>query len=168
MNRNLLQVRPISPTDLPQVLEIYNQGIIDRIATLEEDPKDLEFMEKWLADRGERHPVLIASSHDKIVGWASINRYSHRCAYNGVGDLSIYIERASRGRGVGTQLLEAIHQEGARLGYHKLLLFTFPFNKLGQGLYRKMGYREVGIFREQGRIDGRFVDVMAMEKILST
>jgi L-amino acid N-acyltransferase YncA len=39
---------------------------------------------------------------------------------------------------------------------------------LGQGLYRKSGYREVGVFRNQGRLDGTFVDVMAMEKLLRT
>lgn len=50
--------------------------------------------------------------------------------------------------------------------FHKLILFTFPFNDLGQGLYRKAGYREVGVFKNQGILDGKFVDVMAMEKLL--
>jgi len=44
--------------------------------------------------------------------------------------------------------------------------FTFAFNAAGQRLYRKFGYREVGTFAEQGRLDGKFVDVVAMEKIL--
>lgn len=51
-------------------------------------------------------------------------------------------------------------------GFHKMVLFTFHFNQMGQGLYKKMGFREVGIFKNQGIIDGQFVDVMAMEKIL--
>ena len=59
--------------------------------------------------------------------------------------------------------LEAAGREG---GFHKFVLFTFPFNPLGQGLYRGLGYREVGVFREQGMLDGERVDVMAMEKIL--
>lgn len=51
-------------------------------------------------------------------------------------------------------------------GFYKIVLFTFAFNELGQGLYRKKGYREVGVFQNQGMLDGKFVDVMAMEKLL--
>ena len=46
------------------------------------------------------------------------------------------------------------------------VLFTFPFNTLGQSLYHKAGYREVGVFQNQGVLEGEFVDVMAMEKLL--
>ena len=50
--------------------------------------------------------------------------------------------------------------------FNKIVLFTFPFNQVGQGLYKKRGYREVGVFKNQGILDGEFVDVMAMEKLL--
>jgi phosphinothricin acetyltransferase len=33
-------------------------------------------------------------------------------------------------------------------------------------VYRQAGFREVGIYREQGRLDGRWVDTIVMEKIL--
>ena len=59
--------------------------------------------------------------------------------------------------------LESLAKEN---GFHKIVLFTFPFNQVGQGLYKKMGFREVGIFKKQGFIDGELVDVMAMEKLL--
>jgi L-amino acid N-acyltransferase YncA len=47
------------------------------------------------------------------------------------------------------------------------VLFTFASNAQGLGLYRKRGFEKVGVFREQGRLDGRFIDVLAMEKILA-
>lgn len=50
--------------------------------------------------------------------------------------------------------------------FYKFVLFTFPFNELGQGLYRKSGYPEVGVFQNQGVLDGKYVDVMAMGKLL--
>jgi phosphinothricin acetyltransferase len=46
---------------------------------------------------------------------------------------------------------------------NKIVLFTFPFNTLGQGFYRKNGYREVGVFKNQGKLEDRFVD--RMEKV---
>jgi L-amino acid N-acyltransferase YncA len=101
-----------------------------------------------------------------VVGWASLNPYSHRCAYDGVADLSVYVERASRGRGIGKALLQELEHRAGQRNFHKLVLFTLPFNEAGQRLYRRCGFREVGLFREQGTLDGRFVDVMAMEKIL--
>ncbi len=51
-------------------------------------------------------------------------------------------------------------------GFHKIVLFTLPFNTSGQALYRKFRYREVGVFEQQGQLDGAYVNVMAMEKIL--
>lgn len=103
---------------------------------------------------------------DRVIGWASLNPYSNRCAYDGVADISVYISREYRGKGAGGKLLSALEKVARENNFHKLVLFTFPFNGLGQGLYKKMGYSEVGIFQKQGVLDGEFVDVMALEKLL--
>lgn len=108
----------------------------------------------------------MAEQDGKVSGWASLNPYSNRSAYDGVADLSIYISRDYRGKGLGKHLLAEIESIAAANGFHKIVLFTFPFNRLGQGLYRKRGYREVGVFQNQGKLDGKFVDVMVMEKLL--
>ncbi|MGO4106581.1 GNAT family N-acetyltransferase [Paenibacillus sp. YAF4_2] len=115
-------VRHATSMDIPGILTIYNQGIRDRIATLEVEPKDISYMEGWF--------------------------------------------REHRGQGIGSMLLTELEETASLIGFYKIVLFTFPFNSLGQSLYRKKGYREVGIFYKQGMIDGNFVDVMAMEKIL--
>ena len=164
---NAIAIRPIAPADLGAVTSIYNQGIEDRIATLETDAKSDEEVTRWLTDRPARYAVLVAESEGRILGWAALNPYSHRCAYDGVADLSIYIERSVRGKGVGHALLAALEERASALAFHKIVLFTFPFNAAGQTLYRRRGFREVGIFREQGSLDGRPIDVMAMEKILT-
>lgn len=76
------------------------------------------------------------------------------------------LAREFRGKGAGGELLSALELKARENKFHKLVLFTFPFNGLGQTLYKKMGFREVGIFQNQGVLDGEFVDVMAMEKLL--
>jgi L-amino acid N-acyltransferase YncA len=161
-----MQIRKATVEDLSQILHIYNQGIEDRIATLEMDKKDKEYILAWFGDRKERYVVLIALEGEIVVGWASINPYSTRCAYDGVGDLSIYIHRDYRGKGIGKNLLNEIENTAKENDFYKLVLFTFPFNLLGQRLYRGAGFREVGIFRNQGMLDGKYVDVMAMEKLM--
>lgn len=161
-----MEIRRAEQRDLPAVLEIYNQGIEDRTATLETETKDDAYIQSRFADRSPRYAVLVAERDGEILGWASINPYNKRAAYKGVGDLSIYIHRDHRGQGVGKQLLSELEKWGRAHAFYKFVLFTFPFNALGQGLYKKAGYREVGVFRNQGILDGRFVDVMAMEKLL--
>lgn len=161
-----LNVRQASPADIESILRIYNQGIKDRIATLETETKDFSYMEAWFNDHQGRFCVLVAEREGEVIGWASLNSYSHRCAYNGVADLSVYIDRRYRGQGVGRSLLESLHKTAKENSFHKVVLFTFPFNKNGQGLYTKMGYRQVGVFEKQGVMDGAFIDVMIMEKLL--
>ncbi|MCL6604472.1 MAG: arsinothricin resistance N-acetyltransferase ArsN1 [Paenibacillus sp.] len=161
-----LTVRLATSGDIEAILQIYNQGIEDRIATLETEVKDLAYMEKWFQEHHTRYAVLAAVLNAEVVGWASLNPYSHRCAYSGVADLSVYIDRKSRGQGIGTSLLLALDSTAKKNRFHKIVLYTFPFNQNGQGLYRKMGYREVGVLEKQGVMDNKYIDVMVMEKML--
>jgi len=161
-----MNVRVMKEEDLPQVLSIYNQGIEDRIATLEEDLKDLPYIREWLYHRNDRYEVIVAETENELIGWASLNPYSHRCAYNGVADISVYIDRENRGKGIGKALLHTLEIIAKKNKFHKLVLSTFPFNIAGYRLYRSLGFREVGVFYQQGILDNKYVDVMVMEKIL--
>lgn len=161
----MILIREANMNDLEPIMNIYNQGIEDRIATLESETKDLSYMKDWFDQHKGRYKIIVAEQEGHILGWSSINQYSSRCAYAGVGDLSIYIARDHRGKGVGSLLLKEIEKHAIENGFYKIILFTFPFNEMGQALYKKNGYREVGIFKNQGILDGEFVDVMAMEKM---
>ena len=161
-----MQIRLAEATDSAAILAIYNMGIEDRIATLESSVKDAAYMNEWMEAHQGRYAVLVAEVEDQIVGWASLNPYSHRCAYNGVADLSVYISRDHRGTGVGTALLKKLDEVARSHQFYKIVLFTFPHNEPGRCLYRKAGYRQIGIFEKQGILDDQYIDVMAMEKLL--
>ncbi|CAM3812640.1 MULTISPECIES: arsinothricin resistance N-acetyltransferase ArsN1 family A [Paenibacillus] len=161
-------IRAAVTGDVERILHIYNQGIEDRIATLEVDQKDIAYMNNWFEQHQDRYAVIVAEYDNGVIGWASLNPYSQRCAYDGVADLSIYIDRAFRGKGVGSMLLERLEEIAKEKDFYKIVLFTFPFNKNGQGLYHKLGYREVGVFEKQGILDGKYVDVKIMEKLIKS
>lgn len=163
-----LTMRHATEVDIPAITRIYNEGISDRIATLETELRTEDERRSWLRGRGERYPVFVAEHGTEVVGWASINPFNPRAAYRYVADFSIYVARDARGKGVGSQLLAAIIDEARRLGYHKLVLAGFPFNAAGIHLYRRFGFREVGVYREQGVLDGRWVDVVVMELLLDS
>jgi len=163
-------IRDAIPADAPAICRIYNQGIQDRVATLETEERTPEERRAWLEARGPRHPVLVAEAAapraSEVVGWGSLNVFNPRRAYDHVADFSLYIERGWRGRGVGRRLLEALVGRARALGYHKLVLSAFPYNEAGMQVYRRAGFREVGVYREQGLQDGQWVDTIVMEKIL--
>lgn len=161
-----LEIRNATIGDAAAISRIYNQGIEDRLATLETQQRTPEERAEWLVARGERHPVLVAIDDDELLGWASLNAFNPRPAYDHVADFSVYVARESRGRGVGGALLGALFERARGLGYHKLVLAAFPDNTAGMKLYERHGFRTVGIYREQGMLDGRWIDVIIMEKLL--
>jgi phosphinothricin acetyltransferase len=159
-------LRPAVESDTTAICEIYNQGIEDRLATLESEMRTPQERRQWLAARGPRHPVVVADDDGRVIAWGSLNAFNPREAYRHVADFSIYVERAYRGKGVGRQLLAHLIDLARALGYHKMVLSAFPFNGAGMALYERMGFRTVGIYREQGLLDGRWVDTIVMEKLL--
>jgi phosphinothricin acetyltransferase len=102
-----------------------------------------------------------------VLGWGSINVFNPRPAYQHVVDFSLYVGREDRGRGIGDAVLGALEVRAKSLGYHKLVLAAFPTNLPGKRLYERHGFNLVGIYHEQGMLDGRWVDVMIMEKLLN-
>jgi L-amino acid N-acyltransferase YncA len=166
MSDEPVRIRSANDDDMTAITRIYNQGIEDRIATLETDAKSEAEVRRSFAQRASRYDLIVAHRGDRVLGWASLNPYSHRCAYDGVADLSVYVEREARGTGIGRRLMDELERRARARGFHKLVLFTLPFNVAGQHLYQSRGFREVGTFKEQGTLDGRVVDVMAMEKII--
>ena len=161
-----VSVRAAAAADAAAIARIYNQGIEDRLATLETELRTPDERRQWMAARGPRHPVVVAETGGEVVGWASLNRFNPRPAYDHVADISVYIERGWRGRGVGRRLIEALVALGRALDYHKLVLAAFPFNAAGMALYQRAGFRAVGVYREQGLLDGAWVDVIVMERLL--
>ena len=166
MTGDPLAIRDAGPADAAAIAAIYNQGIADRVATLETEERTVEERGTWLAARTARHPVLVAVAGGQVVGWGSLNPFNPRRAYDHVADFSLYVERGWRGRGVGGALLAALVARARQLGYHKMVLSAFPWNAGGMALYQKHGFRTVGVYKEQGLLDGRWVDTILMEKIL--
>jgi L-amino acid N-acyltransferase YncA len=161
-----LTVRPAARGDLEAIRRIYNEGIEDHVATLDVEPKSPAEIDAWWSDHDEDYAVLVAVESAAVVGWASLNRFSHRCAHLGVADLSVYVARERRGRGIGAELLRRLEEEARAGGFHKIVLHALDSNEYGKRLYRKRGFRKVGVFEQHGVIDGGFADVIAMEKLL--
>lgn len=160
-------VRKAKIEDILAITSIYNEGIEDRIATLETRLRNTDEMKEWFTTKGERYKVVVIEDCEGIVrGWASINAFNSRCCYSGVGDISIYIERNMRGKGLGKQILSYLIEIAKEQNFTKLVLSTFESNDRGKKLYKSAGFREVGTYMNQGILDDKFINITIMEKLL--
>ncbi|MCY7911982.1 GNAT family N-acetyltransferase [Bacillus haynesii] len=87
-------------------------------------------MTNWFSNRAEKYKVLVAEVDNCVVGWVSLNPYSHRCTYQGVADLSIYIDRNHRGKGIGKVLLSGIEKEAIQSVASITALASYIFSSL--------------------------------------
>jgi phosphinothricin acetyltransferase len=159
-------IRAAAGADVNAICAIHNQGIADRIATLDLLLRTPAETQAWLTERGPRQPVIVADLDGAIVGWASLNRFNPRPVYDFVADFSVYVERTWQGKGIGRQLLDRLVDLARAHGYHKMVLAALARNRAGLALYTRVGFTRVGVYHEQGQIDGRWVDVLIMEKLL--
>lgn len=158
-------IRPATTDDAVRISEIYNQGIADRGATFETEPRTAESLQARIDDT-ERFPLLVAEEAEVVIGWAGLSGYRSRACYAGIAEFSIYLDRDARGRGVGRQLLEALIAAAREHGYWKLLSRIFPFNTASRALCRACGFREVGVYEKHGQLDGEWLDVVIVERLI--
>lgn len=160
-----LAIRPAAAADAAAVADIYNVGIEERGSTFEIVLRSEADMARRITEN-PHEPVIVATRGDRIVGWASIGGYRPRDCYAGIGEFSVYIASDARGQGIGKRLVEALIDEARRLGYWKLLSHIFTFNTASLALCRACGFREVGIYEKHGQLDGRWLDVVIVERLI--
>jgi phosphinothricin acetyltransferase len=160
-----LHIREAVPDDAESIAAIYNQGIEDRVATFETEPRTASDIVVRLGEM-DRFPILVALDGDRVVGWAGLSRYRPRTCYQGIAEFSIYFDRAARGRGLGRLLLTALIDAARGRGYWKLVSRVFTFNAASRAVCRSCGFREVGIYEKHARLDGRWLDVVIVERLI--
>jgi phosphinothricin acetyltransferase len=158
-------IRDAITADAPAIADIYNQGIAERSATFETEPRSAADVEARLKDLG-RFPMLVAEADGVVIGWAGTSSYRPRACYAGIAEVSIYLDRAARGRGIGRQLLDAVIGAARERGYWKLVSRVFPFNAASRALCHACGFREVGVYEKHGCLDGHWLDVVIVERLI--
>ena len=158
-----LTIRAAERTDAGRITEIYNAGIAGRGATFQSTPRSVADVEAWFDRPG---PLLVAEDDEGVIAWASVSAYADSCVYDGVGEYTIYVDPAVQGRGAGRRLLDALAEEAERQGYYKLVGKLFTTNLASIALAERCGFRQVGVHRRHGRLDGAWKDVVVVERLL--
>lgn len=150
----------MGPGDWPHVAAIYAAGIATRNATFE---TEVPTFAEWDATHLPDHR-FVATDGDTILGWVALTGYSDRCCYEGVADLSVYVDPSAQGRGIGQALLERLVASASDAGIWTLQAGVFPENEASLALHRRCGFRVVGTRERIGRLDGVWRDVVLLER----
>ncbi|OJT10216.1 Dolichyl pyrophosphate Glc1Man9GlcNAc2 alpha-1,3-glucosyltransferase [Trametes pubescens] len=132
-----LNIRNATESDLPAIIDIYNDQILHGTATFHTEPQTLEERTKWLKDvRAENYPCIVAEVVDdahatggtRTVGWCNLGHYNMRPAYDGSAELSLYIHKDFRGKGIGEKLLQRMFEEARLQGgrFHVIIALDYP------------------------------------------
>lgn len=161
-----LTVRLARTEDAAAIANIYNQGIEERIATFETEPRTAEQIEQQLREKGEKYPTVVVERDGELIAWASAGPYRSRPCYAGVAEHSVYVDRAARDAGAGRAALEALFQTYEQRGFWKLVSRIFPENTASIALHERTGFRIVGVYRRHGKLGGEWRDCVIVEKLL--
>jgi len=155
-----LKIEAMAPQDWDAVRAIYLEGISTGNATFE---KSAPGWQAW--DAGHLKSCrLVARLNSEILGWAGLSPVSGRCVYSGVAEVSVYVAERARGRKIGSRLLDALVTASEREGVWTLQAGIFPENLPSIESHKRNGFRIVGTREKLGNMDGRWRDVILMER----
>ena len=155
--------RRATPEDAGSIAAIYNQGIADRVATFETRLRSAEEVCAWFDGV---HPIVVVERDREIVAFASTSSYRPRECYAGIAEVSLYVARSARRRGLGAMAMAALLEAAEKAGFWKLLSRVFVENDASRKLIRKFGFREVGVYEKHAQLDGVWRDVVIVERII--
>jgi L-amino acid N-acyltransferase YncA len=160
-----LDIRPAREEDAAPLCEIFNEAVHDGMETFDSGPRAVDDQRLLIAgaENDPKHPILVADIRNWIAGWVALTPYDSRIALDDMGEVNIYVRRSFRSYGVGRQLMRAVQQTAAGLGYRKLIGRLLAENRDGLLLCRATGLREVGRHLGLAQLSDGFHDVIVVE-----
>lgn len=162
----MLTARPASVDDAAILAQIYNEGIEDRVGTFETRFRSEADVRAWFDGV---HPIVVVedrSGTDGVIAFGSTSTYRPRECYAGIAEFSVYVARAWRGRGAGRVAMLGLIEACGPAGIWKLVSRVFIENTASRGLLASVGFREVGIYKNHAKLDGRWRDVVIVERLI--
>jgi L-amino acid N-acyltransferase YncA len=162
-----ITLRDATETDLPAILEIYNDVILTTTSVYSEEPHTLEMRQTWFAERKEEgFPVIIAEIDGILAGFATYGKFRVWPCYKFTVEHSVYVHKDSRGQGISKILLQQIITLAKNAGMHALIAGVDSENDISLQLHLKYGFTQVALFKEVGFKFGRWLDLIFLELIL--
>lgn len=153
-----------------QILAIFNEAIANSTALYDYKPRAPESMVTWFATkRANGFPVIgMEDDSGKLLGFASYGTFRAFPAYKYTVEHSVYVEKDSRGLGLGRKLLEAIVARAEVQGMHVLVGAIDLDNTVSIALHKRLGFEHSGTIKQAAFKFGRWLDLAFLQKTLKT
>ncbi len=159
-----IEIRDATVDDLPGIMEIYNDAVLNTTAIWNEILVDLDNRKEWFKARKDRgFPVIVAIKDGAVAGYASYGDWRAFDGYRHTREHSIYVDKNARGLGLGRTLMQALIDHAKTNDVHVLIGAIESENTASIRLHEAMGFRVAGQFSEVGKKFGRWLDLTCME-----
>lgn len=163
----MINIRNADERDLQAITDIYNDAVLNTLAIWNEKTVDINNRRDWLKTREEMgYPVLVAVDNNKVYGYASYGPFRPFEGYRFSAEISIYIEKSERGKGIGRKLLGALINHAVSNNIHVLIAGIESGNKASIALHKAFGFTTTGHMPEVGTKKGQWLDLVMMQRIL--
>ena len=163
----MITIRTATEEDIPTLLEIYNDIIINTTAVWHEEPHTLAMRQDWFTLKKEQgFPVFVAEENKEVIGFSTIGPFRPWFGYRYTVENSVYVATNSRGKGVANLLMPPLIEASKQLGLHAIVAGIEAGNEVSIALHEKFGFIEVAQFKEVGFKFNRWMDLKFLELIV--
>ena len=155
-----LSIEPLNKAHWTSVSKIYAQGIKTEIATFETEVPDWD---TW-NNKHIKTCRFVATQYDIIVGFGVLSPVSKRKVYEGVAEVSVYVDEAYRGQHIGESILNQLIIDSEARDFWTLQAGIFSENIASIELHKKCGFRVIGIREKIGQLNGKWYDNHLLER----
>ena len=164
----MIAIRMATEIDLPQILDIYNDAILNTTSVYDYEPHTLEMRKQWFEIKHQQgFPVFVAEENNEVSGFSSIGPFRAWAAYQYSVENSIYVKDGQRGKGIGKLLMQPLIDNAKALRYHTIIAGIDADNRLSIEFHKQFGFIEVAHFKEVGYKFERWLDLVFMQLILN-
>lgn len=161
-----MMIRSVQLADAKAIRAIYKPYVTETAITFEVDVPTVKEFERRITKTLTQFPYLVAEVDGKVVGYAYSSTYYARAAYDWTVELSIYISKEARGKGIGSALYDALEEELKARGFLRYLACIALPNAASIAMHEKRGYVQVAHFPKIGYKFDQWHDIVWMQKSL--
>lgn len=162
-----ITMRAATAADLPEILEIYNDAILNTTSVYSEKPHTLEMRQTWFNERKQAgFPVIVAVQDGNVAGFATYGHFRIWPCYRYTVEHSVYVRKESRGQGISKLLLNEVIDDARKAGMHAMIAGIDSENDISLKLHLQYGFEQVARFKEVGFKFNRWLDLIFLELIL--
>jgi len=163
-----MQIRQATEADLPAILIIYNDIIVNTTAVWHDEPHSLQMRQEWFNQRRQQgFPIFVAVEHEQMLGFSTIGPFRPWPGYRFTVENSVYVAADSRGKGVANALMHPLIEAAKELKLHAIVAGIEAENSASIALHKKFGFEEVAHFKEVGFKFGRWMDLKFLELVIA-